>query len=59
MYLGVCETKKEIGYFSKTKQIADLRWKQHIDPNHNSEPVKYLEQHPSRKLTWKVESYSK
>ena len=54
VYLGVCETRKEVSYIGETKQIADLRWKQHNDPNHDSEPAKYISEHPSRKLTWKV-----
>ena len=54
----VRQTKKEVSYIGETKQIADLSWKQHYDPNHKSEPSNYLKQYPSRKLTRKVLSMS-
>ena len=54
IYKGTIDSKPDIAYIGETKLIADSRWKQHQDPNHDSAPSKYLRENPSETFSWEI-----
>ena len=58
IYKGTSNTNPEISYIGETKLVAQVRWKQHENPNHDSAPSKYLTQHIEDSFTWEILSSS-
>ena len=54
IYIGTVATALDQTYIGETKLIAEKRWEQHEDPNHESAPSKYLEENPGVRFTWKI-----
>lgn len=54
IYQGTVEEDESIKYIGETKLISVVRWGQHEDINHDSNPARYLKSNPTRKFVWKV-----
>ena len=54
IYEGTVDLDENIKYIGETKFIADIRWKQHENTTHDSNPAKYLKRNPTHKFIWKV-----
>ena len=54
IYIGTVATALDQTYIGETKLIAEKRWEQHEDPNHESAPSKYLGENPGVRFTWKI-----
>ena len=54
IYRGTSEENPEISYVGETKLIAEARWNQHENPNHDSAPSKYLTNHTEDTLSWEI-----
>ena len=44
----------EQSYIGETKRNVEVRWAEHNNPKHNSEPAKHLAQNPSHTYSWKI-----
>lgn len=58
IYKGTSIDNPEQSYIGETRLIAEERWTQHEDPNHNSAPSKYLNENPGDRLEWEIISSS-
>lgn len=54
IYQGTCDNNQDIQYIGETKLISVIRWNQHDDPKHDSNPAKYLKNNPTHAFSWKV-----
>ena len=54
IYKGTSKTKPEVTYIGETVLIAESRWKQHENPNHNSAPSKFLRDNANDQFIWEV-----
>ena len=58
VYKGTSQTNPEDSYIGETKLIAQERWKQHEDANHDSAPSKYLRENVNDEFNWEILSIS-
>ena len=58
IYKGTSTNNPEETYIGETKLIAEERWKQHENPNHDSAPSKYLRENTNDTLCWVILSIS-
>ena len=54
IYRGTSTSNPDVTYIGETKLIAEKRWNQHQNPNHDSAPSKYLTDNTEDKFTWEV-----
>jgi hypothetical protein len=54
IYRGTSCTNPEVTYIGETKQVAEKRWSQHENPNHDSAPSKHLTNNTEDKFTWEI-----
>ena len=52
IYEGICSCS--ISYVGETKRNVAIRWKEHENPNKDSEPAKHLRTYPDHFFTWKI-----
>ena len=52
IYSGTCNCG--LSYTGETERLANLRWKEHENPNKMSEPSKHLYNFPDHAFTWNV-----
>ena len=53
IYEGVCTTC-ECSYIGETKRNAEIRWKEHANLKHNSEPARHINEFPTHQFEWKI-----
>ena len=58
VYRGTSQTNPEDSYIGETTLIAQLRWKQHEDANHDTAPSKYLRENVNDEFNWEILSMS-
>lgn len=52
VYEGLCSCGEN--YIGETVRNATIRWKEHENPKHKTEPGKHLETNPSHSFTWSI-----
>ena len=52
IYKGTCNCKEE--YYGVTHRIAEIRWREHENPNKDSNPSKHLINNTTHAFTWEI-----
>ena len=52
IYEGSCDCGEN--YIGETNRNVEVRWAEHQNPKHNSEPAKHLKRNPNHTFDWKI-----